>query len=96
MPSKDADPADLVAKEAELAYVYERASRILTPDQLAVLTRRFGKNNDERETIARCLGFSVERVRQLETEGLDKLRLDILRIPVPVRSWQKKRKENSR
>jgi len=49
----------------------------LAPNERTVLRRRFGLDGDEPETleaIGRRLDYSRERIRQIETSGLRKLR----------------------
>jgi len=49
----------------------------LAPNERTVLRRRFGLDGDEPETleaIGRRLDYSSERIRQIETAGLRKLR----------------------
>jgi RNA polymerase sigma factor (sigma-70 family) len=74
------DSPDL--SEALGALLRRRADLVSVLDDLAenertVLRRRFGLEGDEAETleaIGRRLGLSRERVRQIETGGLRKLR----------------------
>jgi RNA polymerase primary sigma factor len=49
----------------------------LAPNERTVLRRRFGLDGEEPETleaIGRRLDYSRERIRQIETSGLRKLR----------------------
>ena len=73
-----ADPAAALTRlfhqRADLAAVLDD----LAPNERAVLRRRFGLDGDEPETleaIGRRLDYSRERVRQIETAGLRKLRV---------------------
>ena len=73
----DADPAAsltrLFRERADLVAVLDD----LAPNERTVLRRRFGLDGDEPETlesIGRRLDYSRERIRQLETSGLRKLR----------------------
>ena len=77
IPDVSADPADaltrLFRQRADLAAVLDD----LAPNERTVLRRRFGLEGDEPETletIGRRLGLSRERVRQIESGGLRKLR----------------------
>jgi len=72
-----ADPAAALTR-----LFHERADLVavlddLAPNERTVLRRRFGLDGDEPETleaIGRRLDYSRERVRQIETAGLRKLR----------------------
>jgi RNA polymerase primary sigma factor len=73
-----ADPAATLTRlfhqRADLVAVLDD----LAPNERAVLRRRFGLDGDEPETleaIGRRLEYSRERVRQIETAGLRKLRV---------------------
>jgi RNA polymerase nonessential primary-like sigma factor len=72
-----ADPADILTRlfreRADLVAVLDD----LAPNERTVLRRRFGLDGDEPETletIGRRLDYSRERIRQIETAGLRKLR----------------------
>jgi RNA polymerase primary sigma factor len=72
-----ADPAAALTRlfhqRAELTAVLDD----LAPNERTVLRRRFGLDGDEPETleaIGRRLDYSRERIRQIETSGLRKLR----------------------
>jgi RNA polymerase sigma factor (sigma-70 family) len=74
---ESADPAApltrLFHQRADLAAVLDD----LAPTERTVLRRRFGLDGDEPETleaIGRRLDYSRERIRQIETAGLRKLR----------------------
>ena len=74
---ESADPADALTRlfrtRADLAAVLDD----LAPNERTVLRRRFGLDGDEPETleaIGRRLDYSRERIRQIETAGLRKLR----------------------
>jgi len=72
-----ADPAGALTR-----LFHERADLVavlddLAPNERTVLRRRFGLDGDEPETleaIGRRLDYSRERIRQIETAGLRKLR----------------------
>ena len=96
IPSKNGDPSVLTENAIDLAYVYERAAAILTPEEFTVLQRRFGWKEAERKDIGLLLGCSRERIRNFEVDGIDKLRLDILGIPIPWRQWHNTRKKPPR
>jgi RNA polymerase primary sigma factor len=73
----DADPAAsltrLFRERADLVALLDDPA----PNERTVLRRRFGLDGDEPETlesIGRRLDYSRERIRQLETSGLRKLR----------------------
>ena len=73
----DADPAAVLTRlfreRADLVAVLDD----LAPNERTVLRRRFGLEGDEPETleaIGQRLGLSRERVRQIESGGLRKLR----------------------
>jgi RNA polymerase sigma factor (sigma-70 family) len=75
---ESADPGDtftrLLRERGELAAVLDD----LAPTERTVLRRRFGLDGDEPETleaIGRRLDYSRERIRQIETAGLRKLRV---------------------
>ena len=77
IPDVSADPADaltrLFRQRADLAAVLDD----LAPNERTVLRRRFGLEGDEPETletIGQGLQLSRERVRQIESAGLRKLR----------------------
>jgi RNA polymerase primary sigma factor len=72
-----ADPAAALTRlfhqRAELTAVLDD----LAPNERTVLRRRFGLDGDEPETleaIGKRLDYSRERIRQIETAGLRKLR----------------------
>jgi RNA polymerase sigma factor (sigma-70 family) len=74
---ESADPAQtltrLFRERADLAAVLDD----LAPNERTVLRRRFGLDGDEPETleaIGRRLDYSRERIRQIESAGLRKLR----------------------
>jgi RNA polymerase primary sigma factor len=74
---ESADPAAVLTRlfhqRADLAAVLDD----LAPNERTVLRRRFGLEGDDPETleaIGRRLGYSRERVRQIEMAGLRKLR----------------------
>jgi len=76
-----ADPADLL-QSAELDGLVSDWLEQLTERQRAVIQRRYGLNGCEIETldvIATDLGLTRERVRQIQLEGLERLRRIIKR-----------------
>ena len=77
IPDASADPTTTLTRlfraRADLVAVFDD----LAPNERAVLRRRFGLEGDEPETleaIGQRMGYSRERIRQIEASGLRKLR----------------------
>ena len=77
IPDTSADPATTLTRlfraRADLVAVFDD----LAPNERTVLRHRFGLEGDEPETleaIGQRMGYSRERIRQIETAGLRKLR----------------------
>ena len=87
LPGRYEDPLLKAENEDALAHIHKRAAVILNSEELEVLRRRFGWKEEERKDIGLLLGYTGERIRQFEVDGLDKLRLDIMGIPIPWRRW---------
>lgn len=71
-------PEDVLVARSEFQFWRERLTRALTalpPRELAIIKRRFlAENAPSRAALARELGLSKERVRQLELRALARLR----------------------
>ncbi len=82
VPDANAADAQEQVELAELRSKVEEVLEALTPRERAVIRLRFGLDDGTPLTLAEVgqrLGVSRERVRQLEADGLRKLRGGILR-----------------
>lgn len=76
LPTDEETPAEIVGHEEDLSELAKAVS-LLTPREKHVVCSRFGINTDKTETlkqIGSCYGLSFERIRQIETLALEKLR----------------------
>ncbi len=65
------------AKDAFLKMGIPELFEVLTDREKTVITSRFGINSEEPKTLAElgvCLGYSKERIRQIEEGALIKMR----------------------
>jgi RNA polymerase primary sigma factor len=73
------DPAESLQSEKLRDFLRSRLS-ILNAREKKIITLRFGLDNDEPmtlEKIGRVFGVTRERIRQIQVEALEKLRLSI-------------------
>jgi RNA polymerase primary sigma factor len=76
LPTDEVTPAEIVSHQEVLSELAKAVS-LLTPREKHVVCSRFGINTDKIETlkqIGSCYGLSFERIRQIETLALEKLR----------------------
>ena len=76
LESVESDPAAIV-KKLSLRDEVRQILRILSPQEAKVIEMRFGLLDNVSMNLAeigRCLGLSRERIRQVESNALDKLR----------------------
>ena len=76
LPTDEETPAEIVSHQEDLSELAKAVSS-LTPREKHVVCSRFGINTDKIETlkqIGSCYGLSFERIRQIETLALEKLR----------------------
>jgi len=81
-PMHEETPAEIVSHQEDLSEL-AKAISLLTPREKHVVCSRYGINTDKIETlkqIGSCYGLSFERIRQIETLVLEKLRSS-LEIP---------------
>ena len=82
LPTHEETPAEIVSHREDLSEL-AKAISLLTPREKHVVCSRYGINTDKIETlkqIGSCYGLSFERIRQIETLVLEKLRSS-LEIP---------------
>jgi RNA polymerase primary sigma factor len=71
-------PADLLFENLSLHELASQWFEVLSPTEKSILTLRFGlddRNPQTLETIGRSLGVTRERIRQIESKALEKLRV---------------------
>jgi hypothetical protein len=76
LPTAEETPAEIVSHQEDLSELAKAVS-LLTPREKHVVCSRFGINTDKIEThkqIGSCYDLSFERIRQIETLALEKLR----------------------
>ena len=76
LPTDEETPAEIVSHQEDLFELAKPVS-LLTPREKHVVCSRFGINTDKIETLKQmgsCYGLSFERIRQIETLALEKLR----------------------
>jgi len=79
IPSEDATPEDITISNDLSSNVQKLLnSGILKPTEMQILALRYGLNNNEVKTleeVGALFGVSRERIRQIETRAISKLRL---------------------
>lgn len=89
---KNGDPYE-TAEKNEITELVQRALESLTKREADILRRRFGMNDYGEQTlseIAKAWGVSRERIRQIETQALERFRKAVLRLQNGTRTGKRK------
>jgi RNA polymerase primary sigma factor len=77
-PTEEVSPTNVISKKLLSEDIME-AINILSPKEQHILKERYGLNNGHRKTleeIGKAMGYSKERIRQIEERSLKKLRMN--------------------